>query len=157
MPKPWPENPLIRKNPGTDGTGPITGTASGVVSISPPQLCAILRRREGGEGAHQVLPAFLDDRRVGRGSSTRVASNGLAWSSVQRRGNARFLRNRPNRRMRYSFRVRIIARQESRQQAETVGHDEGLVFVAASDRVAAVRALAEREVGAGDGEFRRAV
>jgi hypothetical protein len=37
MPKPCPEKPLAMKKPGNAGTAEITGTASGVTSISPAQ------------------------------------------------------------------------------------------------------------------------
>src|SRR5204862_736971 len=40
MPKPWPENPVAMKNPGTLSTAEMTGIASGITSIMPPQVSA---------------------------------------------------------------------------------------------------------------------
>src|SRR5437870_4433407 len=42
MPKPWPEKPVATKNPGRLSTGEMTGTRSGVTSIIPAQVSAIL-------------------------------------------------------------------------------------------------------------------
>ena len=40
MPKPWPENPVAMKKPGRLSTDEITGIASGITSIMPPQVSA---------------------------------------------------------------------------------------------------------------------
>jgi len=41
MPKPWPEKPAAKINPGTPGTSPIPGTPSGVLSTKPAHACVI--------------------------------------------------------------------------------------------------------------------
>src|SRR5205085_808557 len=40
MPKPWPEKPVAMKKPGKVSTAEMTGIASGITSIMPPQLSA---------------------------------------------------------------------------------------------------------------------
>jgi len=86
MPKPCPEKPLARKKPGTLSTGPITGTASGVTSMRPDQLCWMRAPAKAGNALMTLSRPFWLKRSTGTGSSTRTRSNGEISSSLHCRG-----------------------------------------------------------------------
>ena len=81
MPKPWPEKPVAMTKPGTSSTVEITGTASGVTSISPAHSCTTLAPAKAGNCRARAAMALRLAARSGSGSSTRAFSKGEAWSS----------------------------------------------------------------------------
>ena len=80
------KNPLARRNPGRVRMGEITGTASGVTSISPAQRSAIFIVLKTGKFLVRFDWASARIDSTGSGSRTRTASNGEGPSRGQVRG-----------------------------------------------------------------------
>ena len=93
-PNPWPENPVAMKKLGNSSTADITGTTSGVTSITPAQRSAIWASVNAGSACCRDVSATFWMPECGCGSRMRTCSNGsprrcsTAASAALRRQNA---------------------------------------------------------------------
>src|ERR1051325_6986742 len=78
IPKPCPENPVAMKKPGILSTAEMTGIASGITSIMPPQLCATATFLKAGKLSAMLARARSSTNGSASGSSTRTLSKGDA-------------------------------------------------------------------------------
>ena len=85
MPKPWPLNPVAMNRPFSAASSPRVGTASGVTSIMPAQASTSATPFSAGKrfGRRSSMRAMTSGD--GDGLSTRMRSNGLTASALQRR------------------------------------------------------------------------
>ena len=156
MPKPWPENPVAMTRPGRLSTGEITGTASGVTSISPPQAFSTFMSRKNGKPARDRAPRLLELGPVRRGIEHPDVLEGRGGVELPLSRHAPFLAETSGDAKLQLVPSRDQRGQEIEEEAEGIGRDMRDAPVAARHRVAAVEPLAEREGGAADRHLRAA-
>ena len=80
IPKPWPENPAARMNPGMPGASPMPDTPSGALSTNPAQALATLAGRSAG--SRSIARRCISLSAAGSGRGPRAEGRGLSCAQT---------------------------------------------------------------------------
>ena len=134
----------------------MTGTPSGVASMTPAQRSATCHATEGREAAHQVPFPFIENavRRRGVERAHRLERcDGIERPAPR---DAPLLQEAPPDTQAQFVPLGDEGREEIEEQPEAVRRERGDIGVPPRDRVAAVEPLAEGEIVGARGAIRRA-